>query len=130
MSDLPEARSHSGLRARRRRPSLKPVNRLILGANRPVGDAGIGQGMEMALTLAVFFGLGWLVDSWVGTLPIFTIALTVFATVGQTVRMWIAYDARMKVLEEERRQLAVRPATTEAADGGSTAADAPEVDAP
>lgn len=95
------------MKTRVRRPSLQPVNRLVLGANRPGGvDAGLGQGMEMALTLVVFFGLGWFIDSWAGTRPIFTIALAVFAMIGQSVRMWIAYDARMKVLEEERRQRA------------------------
>lgn len=111
MPETPDTRSRTvrSTRTRLRRPSLGPVNKLILAANRPAGaDAGIGQGMEMALTVAVFFGLGWLIDSWADTRPVFTIALVVFATVGQSVRMWIAYDARMKVLEEERRQLAGR----------------------
>lgn len=77
---------------------------MVLGSKRPAGaDSGIGQGMEMAVTIAVFLGLGWLVDSWADTRPIFTIAFVVFAMVGQSVRMWIEYDARMKVLEEERR---------------------------
>lgn len=101
MSDMSETRS------RTRRLSLRPVNRIVLGANRPTGiDAGIGQGMEMALTLVVFLALGWLLDAWIDTRPIFTVVFVVFAAVGQSVRMWIAYDARMKVLEEERRRKA------------------------
>lgn len=107
MSDLPENRTRTALpvRGRFRRPSLRPVNKLVLGANKPSGvDSGIGQGMEMALTIAVFFGLGWLIDSWVESRPIFTIAFVIFAAIGQSVRMWLAYDARMKVLEEERRR--------------------------
>lgn len=93
----------SETRARSRRLSLRPVNRLVLGAKRPPGiDDGMGQGMEMALTLAVFLGLGWLLDSWLGTWPIFTVVLVVFSMVGQTVRMRFAYEERMKALEKER----------------------------
>jgi F0F1-type ATP synthase assembly protein I len=66
-------------------------------------DAGLGQGMEMALMLAVFFGLGWLIDRAAGTQPAFMIGFTVFAMVGQSVRMWVEYDARMKRLEAERK---------------------------
>lgn len=103
---MPDTRSRSRS-SRLRRPSLGSVNRIVLGSNRSAGiDDGIGQGMEMALTIVVFFGLGWLIDSWADTRPIFTIALAVFAMVGQSVRMWLAYDARMRVLEKERRQRA------------------------
>lgn len=63
--------------------------------------------MEFALTVAVFLGLGWLVDGWTNTRPAFTIAFVVFSMVGQFVKMWFAYDARMKTLEAERRQAAV-----------------------
>ena len=100
--------SDSSVPAARR--ATKPVTARVatlLGA-RPNGrgngaDAGLGQGMEMALTLAVFFGLGWLIDGWAGTRPAFMIALTVFAVVGQSLRMWFEYDARMKRLEAERK---------------------------
>jgi len=78
----------------------------LLGA-RPDGpqggaDEGLGQGMELALTLAVFLGLGWLLDSWIGIFPVLTIALVVFAAIGTGVKMWIGYDARMRRLEAER----------------------------
>ena len=66
-------------------------------------DAGLGQGMEMALKLSVFFGLGWRIDRAAGTQPAFMIGFTVFAMVGQSVRMWVEYDARMKRLEAERQ---------------------------
>ena len=67
-------------------------------------DQGLGQGMEMALTVAVFLGLGWLLDLAFDTRPIFMIALVVFSVVGQFVKMWFIYDARMKTLEAERRR--------------------------
>jgi Flp pilus assembly protein TadB len=96
---------------------LRPVNKLILGSNRLMSngpgsnrpgsvDAGLGQGMEMALTVVLFLGIGWLIDSWVDTRPIFTLAFVIFAVVGQMVRMWFEYDARMKSLENERLEKA------------------------
>ena len=67
-------------------------------------DQGMGQGMEMALTIAVFLGIGWGLDVWLDTRPIFMIGLVIFSTVGQFIKMWFIYDARMKMLENERRQ--------------------------
>jgi len=109
--------------SRLRRPSLRPVNKLILGSNRSMSnrsgshrasgvDAGLGQGMELALTVVIFLGVGWLVDSWVGTRPIFTLAFVIFAVTGQMVRMWFEYDARMKVLESERLEKVYRSRAT------------------
>jgi len=67
-------------------------------------DQGMGQGMEMALTIAVFMGIGWGLDTWLDTRPIFMISLVIFSTIGQFIKMWFIYDARMKMLENERRQ--------------------------
>jgi len=67
-------------------------------------DQGMGQGMEMALTIAVFMGIGWGLDVWLDTQPIFMISLVIFSTGGQFIKMWFIYDARMKMLENERRQ--------------------------
>ena len=67
-------------------------------------DQGMGQGMEMALTIAVFMGIGWGLDVWLDTQPAFMIGLVIFSTVGQFIKMWFIYDARMKMLEDERRQ--------------------------
>ena len=58
--------------------------------------------MDVALTLGVFLVLGWFVDSWLGTTPLFTISLTVVAAVGQFLRMKYVYDAQMERLEGER----------------------------
>jgi F0F1-type ATP synthase assembly protein I len=60
--------------------------------------------MEMALTIAVFMGIGWGLDVWLDTQPAFMIGLVIFSTVGQFIKMWFIYDARMKMLEDERRQ--------------------------
>lgn len=67
------------------------------------GDDSLGRGMDVALTLLVFLGIGWLVDAWLGIFPAFTIGLVVFAAVGSFVRLKYVYDARMEQLEAERR---------------------------
>jgi F0F1-type ATP synthase assembly protein I len=68
-------------------------------------DDNLGRGMEAALILGVFLGLGWLIDTWLGTRPVFMIGLVLFAAIGTFVRMKYTYDAKMVALEEERRQL-------------------------
>ena len=99
-STVPAARRAS-------KPWSQRVVTLVAGKNpqRTRGngaDAGLGQGMELAITVAIFLGLGWLVDTWVGTFPAFTIGFTIFAMAGASARMWFDYDARMKRLEAER----------------------------
>ena len=84
------------------------VTKSLVRVNRPSDqsgsvDSGLGQGMEMALTVVVFLGLGWLADRALGTSPLFMVVLVVFAMIGQSARMWFTYDARMRTLEEERR---------------------------
>lgn len=94
------------------RPHLSHrVTRSLARMNRPEDqsgrvDSGLGQGMELALTVAVFLGLGWLADRALGTAPLFMVILVVFAMVGQSARMWFTYEARMRTLERERRQFA------------------------
>jgi F0F1-type ATP synthase assembly protein I len=70
--------------------------------NASAGDQGLGQGAEIAIGLLVFFGIGAGLDWLFGTTPIFMIALTVFCAVGQFVRVWYGYDARMRSLEADR----------------------------
>jgi hypothetical protein len=71
---------------------------------RPAGDDTLGRGMDVALTMFVFLGLGWLIDAWLGIFPVFTITLVVFAAVGTFIRMKYVYDATMERLEAERAQ--------------------------
>ena len=73
------------------------------------GD-NLGRGMDTALTVLAFLGIGLLVDTWLGTRPVFTIGLVVFAAVGTFVRMKLVYDATMSRLESERRESARRAA--------------------
>ncbi|MEY2975667.1 MAG: hypothetical protein RIR49_2087 [Actinomycetota bacterium] len=66
-------------------------------------DDNLGRGMESAVMIGVFLGLGYLLDSWLGTRPLFMIGLVLFGAVGVFVRMKYSYDAAMAAHEEERR---------------------------
>ncbi len=65
-------------------------------------DDNVGRGMDLALVTLLFFGLGYGLDRWLGTRPVFMIVLTVLALVGKILGMWYQYDAKMKGLESER----------------------------
>ena len=58
--------------------------------------------MESVGTIVVFLGLGWLIDRWLGTQPVFMIVLVVLAIVGLGAKIYGAYTVRMKALEQER----------------------------
>src|SRR4051812_39416221 len=65
-------------------------------------DDSFGRGMDAALTIALFFGIGFGLDYWLGTTPWFMIALTLLAAVGFFFSFKYRYDARMGELEAER----------------------------
>ena len=66
------------------------------------GDANVGRGMELALTLAIFLIGGVLLDAWLGTSPLFTIVLLAIGAVGTFTQMRYAYEQKMLALEAER----------------------------
>lgn len=68
---------------------------------------GIGRGMEFAAMVLLFFGIGYALDNWLDTKPIFMIVLVVLAIVGQFASLYYGYDERMKA-HEQRRQEASR----------------------
>lgn len=80
-------------------------------------DDSLGRGMDVALTLLVFLGLGALVDRSLGIFPVFTISLMLFAAIGSFLRMKYVYDAAMERHEAERtsRHHAARSVPTPAA---------------
>ncbi len=57
---------------------------------------GLARAIELALTPLVFGFLGHLLDSWLGTNPVFTALLVVFALAGISARMYYGYDTEMK----------------------------------
>lgn len=81
----------------------------------------LGHGFDAAVVVAIFFGVGWGIDAIAGTRPLFMILMTLFGAVGVFLRFWYQYDARMTVLEEQRRAKAVSRTTPRAAATATTA---------
>lgn len=70
----------------------KPIN----------ADSNVGRGIEFALAILLFLGLGYLMDSWLGTQPLFMIVMFLVAVIGQFAAMWYRYDASMAVHDAQR----------------------------
>jgi F0F1-type ATP synthase assembly protein I len=62
----------------------------------------LGRGMDFALVVLVFLGIGYGLDRWLDTRPAFMIGLVVFSVVGQFLKMYFEYSATMKLHEAER----------------------------
>lgn len=62
----------------------------------------LGRGMDFALVVLVFLGIGYGLDRWLDTRPTFMIGLVIFSVVGQFIKMYLEYTATMKVHEAER----------------------------
>ncbi|MEO7397932.1 MAG: AtpZ/AtpI family protein [Ilumatobacteraceae bacterium] len=69
---------------------------------------GIGRGMEFAVLTLLFVGVGYLLDRWLDTKPVFMIVLVVVAVVGQFASLYYSYDERMKTAEKQRAEGAQR----------------------
>lgn len=72
----------------------------------------LGNGMDFALVVLVFVGLGALLDKAFGTWPWCTVALVVLAFVGQFAKLYYSYTATMERLEAERRDRATGQRST------------------
>lgn len=72
---------------------------------------GIGRGMEFAVLVLIFFGIGYALDQWLGTKPVFMIIFVVLSIIGQFASLYYNYDERMKALEERRAEAAQRGRT-------------------
>jgi len=59
---------------------LVPNRRRVLAPG--IGDT-LARGFEWAATIAIFLGVGFVLDRILGTTPVFMVVLFVFALVGQ-----------------------------------------------
>jgi len=86
-------------------PDPKIVRRIAGNPRAAENSAGgLGHGAEIAFGVLVFFLIGFAIDHFAGTTPVFMIVMTVFSCVGNFVKMWFGYDTQMKRLEEERAE--------------------------
>lgn len=65
-------------------------------------NSSVSQGAELAGGILVFFLIGFGIDAWLGTMPAFMIGLTIFAVIGNFVKMYYSYSSAMRHHEEER----------------------------
>jgi F0F1-type ATP synthase assembly protein I len=72
----------------------------------PNMNDSVGRGMDMALTMALFIGIGYGLDRWLGTTPWFMIGLSLLAAIGLFARFKYQYDAAMEEHEAERLERA------------------------
>lgn len=71
-------------------------------------DDNVGKGMDLALTVLLFLGIGYGLDRWLDTKPVFMIVLTLLAVVGKVAGMYYGFSATMERLESERRSAATQ----------------------
>ena len=69
-------------------------------------DDSLGRGMDLALVVVAFTGIGYGIDRWLDTQPVFTISLLVLAVIGQFISMRYRYEAAMQQHEAARREAA------------------------
>ncbi|MGH9279614.1 MAG: AtpZ/AtpI family protein [Acidimicrobiales bacterium] len=60
---------------------------------------GFSRAFELAVTPALFGLMGYGLDRWVGTLPLFTAVFSIVALVAMLLRTWFGYCYRMEALE-------------------------------
>jgi ATP synthase protein I len=66
-------------------------------------EDSVGLGIEAAAIIALFLGVGYVLDRIFGTMPIFMIVMTVVGAIGLFAKLKYRYDDRMDELEAERR---------------------------
>ena len=76
--------------------------KLLPKQTRPNTEDSLGLGIEAAVIMALFFGLGFGLDRLFGTTPIFMIVLTLLGAVGLFAKWKYRYDDRMDELEAQR----------------------------
>ena len=58
------------------------------------------RAFELALSPMVLAGLGYLLDRWLGIVPVLTIVFFLVGTIGLTATMWYGYTAKMRLHEQ------------------------------
>ncbi len=80
----------------------RPLTRTVRTDVRVDTQDSLGHGLDAVLTLVLFLLVGFGLDSWFGTIPVFMIVMTVLAAIGLFAKFKYRYDERMDELEAER----------------------------
>lgn len=70
---------------------------------RTTGNDTVVQGLDAALTVLLFFGIGFALDRWWGTTPWMMIVFTVLGAVGYFYKFKYRYELAMQREEAELR---------------------------
>ena len=82
-------------------PTRKPVARVA-----PSSQDSLGRGVEIAVSVGVFFVIGLMLDNAFGTKPLLIIVCTMFSMLGSFTRLWYVYVIDMQRQEKKRRESA------------------------
>jgi F0F1-type ATP synthase assembly protein I len=82
------------------RTSRRLASAPVVGTGGAERTGGTSRGIELAATVAVMVGIGWLLDRWFGTEPLMIIVLTVVGFVGTGVKLYYGYDLEMRRHED------------------------------
>jgi Putative F0F1-ATPase subunit Ca2+/Mg2+ transporter len=75
-------------------------------------EDSVGLGIEAAVIIALFLGLGYVLDRIFDTTPVFMIIMTLVGAIGLFAKLKYRYDDRMNELEAERRASTASAATS------------------
>jgi F0F1-type ATP synthase assembly protein I len=77
--------------------------KLLPKKTRVNNEDALGIAIEFAVIMALFFGIGWLLDNWLGTVPLFMIVFTLLAAVGLFAKSKYRYELKMAEHDAQRR---------------------------
>jgi F0F1-type ATP synthase assembly protein I len=66
-------------------------------------EDSLGLGIEAAIIVALFLGVGYVLDRIFGTMPVFMIVFVLLGAIGLFAKLKYRYDDRMDELESQRR---------------------------
>ncbi len=66
-------------------------------------EDSLGLGIEAAVIVALFLGVGYVLDRIFGTMPVFMIVFVLLGAIGLFAKLKYRYDDRMDELESQRR---------------------------
>jgi len=89
--------------------------KLLPTQKRANSEDSVGLGIEVAVILAMFFGIGFGLDRLFGTTPVFMIVMTLLGAVGLFAKFKYSYEARMDEHEAKRTADAASSAAARAA---------------